>query len=312
MGTDDDFEMQNMGRQEEEDEDDDVEKGGEQAIDDRSTAELKGFFEEVEEIKDAMARITENVATMKGLYSKLLTATSTEDAQELRKEVGEVRAATDKIAQQMRVKMKKMRKENDDFEQSHDNDPSLVKIRSNMHGSLVRKFLDLMQEYQAMLTKYDKKFRDKAYKEVQLVAPEASPEEIDEVLESGGEAIFQKHIMEDRKHAKAKQTLDYLKEKHNDLLALEKSITELNQLFMDMAILVETQGDLIDQIEFSVMNSKAYTEKAVDTLHQTAKIVQNTRKKKVCIVITVILIIAVVVLLIAIVSGVIPPLVSKS
>ena len=37
-----------------------------------------------------------------------------------------------------------------------------------MHGTLVRKFLDLMQEYQAMLTKYDKKFRDKAYKEDQI------------------------------------------------------------------------------------------------------------------------------------------------
>lgn len=291
--------------------DSDIESGGEPAADEESTAELNDFFSQVEEIKEAMAQITENIATMKGLYSKLLTATSTEDAQELRQEVGEVRSSTDKIAQQMRIKMKKMRKENDDFEKSHDNDPSLVKIRSNMHGTLVRKFLDLMQEYQAMLTKYDKKFRDKAYKEVQIVAPDASPEDIDEVLESGEEAIFQKHIMEDRKHAKAKQTLDYLKEKHNDLLALEKSITELNQLFMDMAILVETQGDLIDQIEFSVMNSKAFTEKAVVTLQETAKIVTNTRKKKVCIVITVILIILLIVVVIAVVSGVIPPLVSS-
>lgn len=61
---------------------------------------------------------------------------------------------------------------------------------------------------------------------------------------------------------------------------LELTICALvhGQLFMDMAILVETQGDLIDQIEFSVMNSKAFTEKAVDTLHQTEKIVINTRK----------------------------------
>jgi len=300
-----DYEMKNMNSDES-----DIENG-EPAADEESTAELNDFFSQVEEIKEAMSQITENISTMKGLYSKLLTATSTEDAQELRQEVGEVRSATDKIAQQMRIKMKKMRKENDDFEKSHDNDPSLVKIRSNMHGTLVRKFLDLMQEYQAMLTKYDKKFRDKAYKEVQIVAPDASPEDIDEVLESGGEeAIFQKHIMEDRKHAKAKQTLDYLKEKHNDLLALEKSITELNQLFMDMAILVETQGDLIDQIEFSVMNSKAFTEKAVVTLQQTEKIVINTRKKKVCIVITVILIILLVIVVVAVVSGVIPPLIS--
>jgi t-SNARE complex subunit (syntaxin) len=301
-----DYEMKNMNS-----DDSDIENG-EPAADEESTAELNDFFSQVEEIKEAMSQITENISTMKGLYSKLLTATSTEDAQELRQEVGEVRSATDKIAQQMRIKMKKMRKENDDFEKSHDNDPSLVKIRSNMHGTLVRKFLDLMQEYQAMLTKYDKKFRDKAYKEVQIVAPDASPEDIDEVLESGGEeAIFQKHIMEDRKHAKAKQTLDYLKEKHNDLLALEKSITELNQLFMDMAILVETQGDLIDQIEFSVMNSKAFTEKAVVTLQQTEKIVINTRKKKVCIVITVILIILLVIVVVAVVSGVIPPLISS-
>jgi t-SNARE complex subunit (syntaxin) len=302
----DGYEMKNMNS-----DDSDIENG-EPAADEESTAELNDFFSQVEEIKEAMSQITENISTMKGLYSKLLTATSTEDAQELRQEVGEVRSATDKIAQQMRIKMKKMRKENDDFEKSHDNDPSLVKIRSNMHGTLVRKFLDLMQEYQAMLTKYDKKFRDKAYKEVQIVAPDASPEDIDEVLESGGEeAIFQKHIMEDRKHAKAKQTLDYLKEKHNDLLALEKSITELNQLFMDMAILVETQGDLIDQIEFSVMNSKAFTEKAVVTLQQTEKIVINTRKKKVCIVITVILIILLVIVVVAVVSGVIPPLISS-
>lgn len=304
----DEYEMRDMKHS-----DSDIESGGELAADEESTAELNDFFSQVEEIKEAMAQITENISTMKGLYSKLLTATSTEDAQDLRKQVGDVRAETDKVAQQMRLKMKKMRKENDDFEKSHTNDPSLVKIRSNMHGTLVRKFLDLMQEYQAMLTKYDKKFRDKAYKEVQIVAPDASPEDIDEVLESGGDdAIFQKHIMEDRKHAKAKQTLDYLKEKHNDLLALEKSITELNQLFMDMAILVETQGDLIDQIEFSVMNSKEFTEKAVQTLDQTAKIVQNTRKKKVCIVITVILIILLIVVVIAIVSGVIPPLVSSA
>ncbi len=49
--------------------------------------------------------------------------------------------------------------------------------------------------------------------------------------------------MEDRKHTKAKQALDHLREKHSDIMSLEKSIVELNQLFMDMAILVETQGN---------------------------------------------------------------------
>jgi hypothetical protein len=60
--------------------DSDIENG-EPAADEESTAELNDFFSQVEEIKEAMSQITENISTMKGLYSKLLTATSTEDAQ---------------------------------------------------------------------------------------------------------------------------------------------------------------------------------------------------------------------------------------
>jgi hypothetical protein len=70
------YEMKNMRSS-----DSDIESGGEPAADEESTAELNDFFSQVEEIKEAMAQITENIATMKGLYSKLLTATSTEDAQ---------------------------------------------------------------------------------------------------------------------------------------------------------------------------------------------------------------------------------------
>jgi len=294
--------------------DDDVEKQSGQVIDEAAHSELAPFFKDVEEMKQSMDKISDNIATIKRIYAEILTTTSTEQAQELRQEAGGVRTETDSVAQQMRSKLKKMRKENDDFVKSHDNDPSLEKIRTNMHGTLVRKFLDLMQQYQQVLTKYDKKIREKAYRQVQLVSPEADPADIDEVLDQGGdvtEGIFSKQILEDRKHQKAKQTLDYLKERQNVLINLEKSIIELNQLFMDMSILVETQGDLIDQIEYSVVNSKAYTERAVKTLAETEKIVISTRKRKCCIVITVIIIIALVVLIIAIVSGVIPPVISS-
>lgn len=56
-------------------------EAGDPAADEESTAELNVFFGQVEEIKEAMAQITENISTMKGLYSKLLTATSTDEAQ---------------------------------------------------------------------------------------------------------------------------------------------------------------------------------------------------------------------------------------
>jgi len=189
-----------------------------------------------------------------------------------------------------------------------------VKIRTNMHGALVKKFLALMQEYQQVLSKYDQKIREKAYRQVQLVSPDAKPADIDELLNQGDaptETIFTQVIMEDRKHKNAQQTLDYLQEKHNDILELEKNIVELNQLFQDMATLVDTQGDLIDQIEYSVMQSEAYTEDAVSNLATTEKLVTNTRKKKLYICIIAAVIIVVLVVFVVIISGVLPPVLSK-
>jgi len=159
-----------------------------------------------------------------------------------------------------------------------------------------------------------KRLEKKAYRQVQLVSPDANPEDIDDVLDQGedvAEQIFTAKIMEDRKHKSAKQTLDYLKEKQSDLYQLEKSIGELNQLFQDMAVLVEAQGDLIDQIEYSVLQSKAYTEDAVTELKQTVKLVNDTRRKKVWICVICIAIVCILVVVLVVVSGVVPPIVKS-
>lgn len=41
-------------------------------------------------------------------------------------------------------------------------------------------------------------------------------------------------------------------ERHRDITRLETSIAELHQLFLDMSVLVESQGELLDQIEYTV------------------------------------------------------------
>lgn len=50
-------------------------------------------------------------------------------------------------------------------------------------------------------------------------------------------------------------------ERHKDITRLETSIAELAQLFTDMAVLVESQGELLDQIEYTVSQSVNYTGK---------------------------------------------------
>lgn len=55
------------------------------------------------------------------------------------------------------------------------------------------------------------------------------------------------------------------------MLALEQSITELHALFVEMAALVDEQGEMVDRILDNVQNTEAYVEKAVEDVHQAAR-----------------------------------------
>jgi hypothetical protein len=52
--------------------------------------------------------------------------------------------------------------------------------------------------------------------------------------------------------ARGRQVLDTLveiQERHAAVRELEKSLLDLHQIFLDMAVLVEAQGDMLDNIE---------------------------------------------------------------
>jgi len=276
---------------------------------------LEDFFQRIEELKTWITAIRNNMGLLRQKYTELLTITNTKKANKLRQELGEIRSSIQSTASQLHQALNSLKKENDEFNAVHDNDPSLCKIRTNMHGSLVRKFFNLMQEYQSLLSTYDSKMREAAVHEVKVVSPDADEEEINLMLDrdEGATNIFARKIMKDdtKKKEEAKQKLDYLKEKQSDIEQIEKSMNELHQLFLDMQILVEAQGELVDQIEYSVSKSKEYHERAERVLQDAENIVVSTRKKKLCFIITAVLIIGIIVVIILILVGVIPPIVTK-
>lgn len=59
------------------------------------------------------------------------------------------------------------------------------------------------------------------------------------MIESGNPGVFTQGIITDTQQAK--QTLADIEARHNDIMKLESSIRELHDMFMDMAMLVESQ-----------------------------------------------------------------------
>lgn len=61
-------------------------------------------------------------------------------------------------------------------------------------------------------------------------------------------------------------------------------------MFLDLAVLVESQGEMIDRIEFSVESSHAYVEKARKSVQTALVYKKKARSKKVCIIVGVVIV----------------------
>ncbi|MEQ2237944.1 Syntaxin-1A, partial [Ilyodon furcidens] len=63
-------------------------------------------------------------------------------------------------------------------------------------------------------------------------------EELESMLESDNPAIFTSGIIMDNI---TQQAMNEIETRHNEIIKLENSIRELHDMFMDMAMLVESQ-----------------------------------------------------------------------
>jgi len=92
----------------------------------------------------------------------------------------------------------------------------------------------------------------------------------------------------------AKQALAYVTSKHNDIVILANSIAELRQMFVDLSVLVERQGEVITKIEQNCELALEYTEEGVANLKEANQISKQS-SKLLCIVLIVVALIMVVV-----------------
>ena len=261
-----------------------------------SPAYMQDFFDKVQEYKKEMQNIKYNITQIEQYHGEALTAISTEQGREATDRLENLMRKTNAMATRLRTQLKDMDNQNKEL-QRKDPGASDVRIRLNMHRSLLLKFVEHMGQYQEIQTKYKNKYRERVVRQYKIVKPDVTNEEIDAALEGDTTQqpeIFTQQILQGPGHASARNALMDIQEKHRDIIKLEASIAELHQLFLDMSVLVESQGELLDQIEYTVGQSVNYTERAVEELRTASKYQKRMRAKMCCCVITLVIILVII------------------
>merc|ERR1740121_1639150 len=156
--------------------------------------------------------------------------------------------------------------------------PAQRSIRTNMQRALANKHQNLLVDFQRSQQNFKRALERRQLGELQLLCPEATGEQLQDMV-AAGETPSQ--IMVRRMagaHASVLEEVQRIQDKHQDILRLEKSIADLAQMFQEMALLVDAQGDLLDSIESNVHSTNEYTGKGVKELEKTRKIQASTYK----------------------------------
>ncbi|KNE65220.1 hypothetical protein AMAG_10868 [Allomyces macrogynus ATCC 38327] len=269
----------------------DVEKGNPDAPP-AAANPMKGFFDEVSNVRGAINTIKRLIQDVEEAHGKALTAVSEEQGAGHAQAID---ALMDQINMQsgaIRKKLKDIEAGNKAFEKDHAGS-SDSRIRMSQHAVLMKKFTDVMTEFSDMQTKYKGKYKQRLQKQFLIVKPDASPEEVEKVVSGeGGASIFAQQIMPGAQYMEARKALEDIQERHQDILKIEKSILELQQLFVDMSVLVAQQGELLNQIDSNVTKAVEYTEAGVEEMKEAVKI-QKKSRKRMCILIACLVILAV-------------------
>ncbi|XP_033176721.1 syntaxin isoform X3 [Bombus vosnesenskii] len=256
------------------------------------------FFAEVEEIREMIDRIQTNVEDVKKKHSAILSAPQTDE--KVKMELEDLMSDIKKTANKVRAKLKVI--EQNIEQEEHTNKSSAdLRIRKTQHSTLSRKFVEVMTEYNRTQTDYRERCKGRIQRQLEITGRTTTNEELEEMLEQGNPAVFTQGIIMETQQAK--QTLADIEARHADIIKLENSIRELHDMFMDMAMLVESQGELVDRIEYLVDQTGDHVGQAWEELIKAEEYRSKARKKMIFIVICVLIS---VVILIAIIIGSVP------
>ncbi|XP_039740402.1 syntaxin-1B isoform X2 [Pteropus medius] len=231
------------------------------------------FFEQVEEIRGCIEKLSEDVEQVKKQHSAILAAPNPDE--KTKQELEDLTADIKKTANKVRSKLKAI-EQSIEQEEGLNRSSADLRIRKTQHSTLSRKFVEVMTEYNATQSKYRDRCKDRIQRQLEITGRTTTNEELEDMLESGKLAIFTDDIKMDSQMTK--QALNEIETRHNEIIKLETSIRELHDMFVDMAMLVESQGEMIDRIEYNVEHSVDYVERAVSDTKKAVRYQSKARR----------------------------------
>ncbi|KDP25844.1 hypothetical protein JCGZ_22874 [Jatropha curcas] len=260
---------------------------------------MEAFNKEIREVEKQVDKVSALLKNLKEANEESKTVTKASAMKVIKKRMEKDVDEVGKIARTVKAKLQAINKDNLVNRQKPgcEKGTGVDRARMNVTNALTKRFRDLMTEFQTLRQRIQNEYREVVERRVITVTGTKPDEEtIDHLIETGNsEQIFQKAI-EEMGRGQVRNTLEEIQERHDAVKEIEKKLLDLHQIYLDMAVLVEAQGEILDNIESQVTNAVDHVQSGTEAL-KVAKSLQRRSRKCMMISIILLLIIAIIIVL---------------
>mmetsp|Transcript_36373 Transcript_36373/g.49205 ORF Transcript_36373/g.49205 Transcript_36373/m.49205 type:complete len:302 (-) Transcript_36373:227-1132(-) len=249
---------------------------------------MRDFFSEVDQVKKHLTDIKTGCKDIQRISQDMMLATTADLEKKLSQQLSPQLQKANGSVEKCKDLLHKMREETKEKTENNTLSPNEQRIRQNLINTLTRKFAEVTKDYQKRQQVYKEDVKKKVTRQIRIVKEDATDEEIESIMQSEGGTgeVFKNAIL--KAAAPAKQAYNEAVEKYKEVVELNKSVEEVAQLFLDLALITEQQGELLDQIEFQVEAAAEYISKGNDDIEVAIDYSKSIRKKQCCVIVTVI------------------------
>jgi syntaxin 1B/2/3 len=242
--------------------------------------EMDKFFAQSKQIKELLASVNVRLETLGNYYKKFLQATEVEQSK-MEADIEKVLLLVNQASVDIKKILDELKSDNERIEKIADQGSGDIRMRTLHYASLVRQFSEAMKEFKKTQKMFSEKQQEQIKATYLIVRPYATMRELNKLFDATGEMIMTRSdILKLGEKGDLARHLAEVRARHENVISIEKGISALNQMFIDLEVMVDEQGDVLNSIEDSLENTEDYLDEAAINMQEARELKKAIRKKR--------------------------------
>lgn len=267
---------------------------------DADPSSMADFFREIGVVQGKVNDVKILLLKLQSAHEKTKGTHKASELKEIRAEMdGDIESVT-KAAQFMKFKLAELSKSNLANRQVKGCEEGTTTDRQRMAltNSQRKKLKELMDEFQAlratMMDEYKETITRRYYN---VTGKQADEETTENMIRTGESETFLQQAIRQQGRGQLIETIREVQERHDGVKEIERHFMEIHNIFTDISVLVDAQGQMVNEIQDNINRATSFTHRGADQL-ATARRRQIRKRKWTCVSIL-LLIVLILVLIIA-------------